>query len=109
MAAWAARNQEEGVEALSPSQPFDGEAVLDVRHPGEREARPAGSDLLTQVPLESLRAAGPSGVPEAPLAVCERGTRAAEAVRWLASHARPARYLGGGLRWRDGLRWRGSR
>ncbi len=109
VAAWTAQNQEEGVEAQPPSTPLDAEAVLDVRHPAEREARPADSAHLTEIPLESLRAAGTGAVPEAPLAVCERGTRAAEAVRWLSSRERPARYLGGGLRWRDGLKWSGPR
>jgi NADPH-dependent 2,4-dienoyl-CoA reductase/sulfur reductase-like enzyme len=98
VAAMVAEDQEDGLAACPPTASFAGLRVLDVRHDGERRARPI--DV-------------PGGVVSSPnertdgesvdLVVCERGARAAEVAR-----RRRVRYLGGGLRWRDGLGW-GSR
>jgi NADPH-dependent 2,4-dienoyl-CoA reductase/sulfur reductase-like enzyme/rhodanese-related sulfurtransferase len=97
-AAFAAENQEDGVEAQRPDEPFAGFRVLDVRHPGERAKRPLPE--ATVIPLEELRAALPLPDSGHWLAVCERGTRSAEAARLLRSSGGSASYLGGGMQWR---------
>ena len=100
VAAWVAQNQEDGIIACSPLDSMAGEAVLDVRHPEEQAARPVAGAATTSAPLETLRGHG-SALARGPwMAVCERGTRSAEALRWLQAHGRYARYLGGGLRLR---------
>ena len=60
-----------------------------------------GSEDVVLAPLESLRAASQAGGDDPLLVVCERGTRSAEAVRWLRSRGVDASYLGGGLRLRS--------
>jgi NADPH-dependent 2,4-dienoyl-CoA reductase/sulfur reductase-like enzyme/rhodanese-related sulfurtransferase len=100
VAAMVGLNQEEGIEALPPLSSLSDVQLLDVRHPREREARPAEAGSVLTVALEQLRerrdelGAGPWVV------ACERGTRSAEAVRWLTQQGISASYLGGGLRWR---------
>jgi NADPH-dependent 2,4-dienoyl-CoA reductase/sulfur reductase-like enzyme/rhodanese-related sulfurtransferase len=100
VAACVAENQEEGVAADPPVGQLAGRAILDVRHGDEQERRPVGTEAVTAAPLETLRDAPPAGQREW-LVVCERGTRSAEAVRYLRSRAVQSRYLGGGLRWRE--------
>ena len=100
VAAWVAQNQEDGIVACSPVESLAGEAVLDVRHPEERAARPVSGAGSTSMPLEAMRAQGQTLAKGPWMAVCERGTRAAEALRWLQANGRYARYLGGGLRLR---------
>jgi rhodanese-related sulfurtransferase len=95
VAAMAAENQEHGIAAESPTGDFDGAAVLDVRHPDERAARPL--DAAAVIPLEELRSSLPPAPADGWLVVCERGTRAAEAVRLLQARGERGRYLGGGL------------
>jgi pyruvate/2-oxoglutarate dehydrogenase complex dihydrolipoamide dehydrogenase (E3) component/rhodanese-related sulfurtransferase len=97
-AAFAALNQEDGIEACSPTARLD--SVLDVRLPEEREARPAPAHHSEGLSVGALR--NGSGVREnAPeLVVCERGTRSAEASRLLRVAGHKVRYLGGGLMWR---------
>jgi NADPH-dependent 2,4-dienoyl-CoA reductase/sulfur reductase-like enzyme/rhodanese-related sulfurtransferase len=97
-AACAAQNQEDGVEAARPDGALVGLRVLDVRHDDERTKRPLAAAAAT--PLEELRAALPLGGDGPWLAVCERGTRAAETVRLLQSAGEEASYLGGGVRLR---------
>ncbi len=100
-AAWVAEDQEDGVSACSPLSALEGRAVLDVRSRDEAAAHPAGATGVRNVPLGALRRAG-SGNGDAPLlVVCERGGRAAEAVRWLLGQGKRAEYLGGGLRLRE--------
>ena len=71
-----------------------------MRHPEEREARPAEAGSVLTMPLEELRERR-SELSSGPWVVaCERGTRSAEAVRWLTQQGISATYLGGGLRWR---------
>jgi NADPH-dependent 2,4-dienoyl-CoA reductase/sulfur reductase-like enzyme/rhodanese-related sulfurtransferase len=100
VAAMVALNQEDGIEALPPLSSLRDTRVLDVRHEEEREARPAQAGSVLTMPLEQLRehrrelGSGPWVV------TCERGTRSAEAVRWMRQQGISARYLGGGLRWR---------
>jgi NADPH-dependent 2,4-dienoyl-CoA reductase/sulfur reductase-like enzyme/rhodanese-related sulfurtransferase len=95
--AWAALNQEDGVEALAPLGPL-GE-VLDVRLPVEREKRPAPALDVAEGTIGSLRSAkGEAEVGR--LVVCERGTRSAETVRLLLGRGGRVKYLGGGLMWR---------
>ena len=98
VAAWVALNQEDGIEADSPTTSFDGRRVLDLREPAERQGRPVPASDVTPVTLSALReatAAVAGG--SAPLLVCAHGTRAAEAVRVLQRQGISARYLGGGL------------
>jgi NADPH-dependent 2,4-dienoyl-CoA reductase/sulfur reductase-like enzyme/rhodanese-related sulfurtransferase len=99
-AAFAAENQEEGIEARAPGAVFAGLRLLDVRHKGETEERPLPASAR-QTPLEELRAAVPLPVPGEWLAVCERGARSAEAVRLLKAAGGSASYLAGGLRLRS--------
>ncbi len=99
VAAFVARNQEDGVEAVSPLAELAGERVLDVRHEAERRARGVAVPGLLEVPLEELRAQDGELGRGPLLVVCERGGRAAEAVRWLQHRGESSRYLGGGLRW----------
>ncbi len=97
--AFAAQNFEEGIVAASPDAPLGQAKLLDVRHPGEREARPIPDFPTTAIPVAEIRqrldelGGGPW------LVVCERGTRSAETVRVLEAHGIPAQYLGGGVRW----------
>jgi NADPH-dependent 2,4-dienoyl-CoA reductase/sulfur reductase-like enzyme/rhodanese-related sulfurtransferase len=100
VAAWVAQNQEDGVVACSPVEGLAGEAVLDVRHIEEQQARPVAGVSTTPMPLEALRSRGAALAQGPWMTVCERGTRAAEAMRWLQATGRYARYLGGGLRLR---------
>ncbi|HLA77073.1 MAG TPA: FAD-dependent oxidoreductase [Vicinamibacteria bacterium] len=99
--AFAAQNQEDGVEAVSPTGAL--EAALDVRLPGERQRRPAPAAEVQELALSVLRSGSPAaaGIHGPGIVICERGGRAAEAVRLLRESGRPARYLGGGLVWRE--------
>jgi NADPH-dependent 2,4-dienoyl-CoA reductase/sulfur reductase-like enzyme/rhodanese-related sulfurtransferase len=97
-AACAAQNQEDGVEARRPDEALAAVRVLDVRHADERGERPLAAAAAT--PLEELRAALPTGGGGPWVTVCERGTRAAEAVRLLHAAGEEAAYLGGGARLR---------
>jgi rhodanese-related sulfurtransferase len=101
VAAFAAQNIEDGIEASSPEESFEGARVLDVRHPEEREARPIPNGETTEIPLAEIRQRVDelNGDGGAWLVTCERGTRSAEAVRILESKGISARYLGGGMRW----------
>jgi rhodanese-related sulfurtransferase len=96
----AAQNQEEGLVAQAPLEPLAGLWIVDVRHEAERDARPLTEVASSTVPLEGLRHAQLDNHDAPLVTVCERGARAAEAARFLS-----ARYLGGGLRWRDALGW----
>jgi rhodanese-related sulfurtransferase len=101
VAAFAAQNIEDGIEASSPEESFEGARVLDVRHPEEREARPIPNGETTEIPLAEIRQRVDelNGDGVSWLVTCERGTRSAEAVRILESKGISARYLGGGMRW----------
>jgi NADPH-dependent 2,4-dienoyl-CoA reductase/sulfur reductase-like enzyme/rhodanese-related sulfurtransferase len=99
--AFAASNQEDGVEACSPLESLEGRNVLDVRQPGESESRPVPGGQVKAIPLEEVRSRFGEIEPDGILVVCERGTRSAEVVRWLTSKGHPCKYLGGGLRWRE--------
>ena len=98
LAAWAAQNQEDGVEASAPTVPL-GE-VLDVRLPEEREARPADAASVEELSVVDLRDGQSAHGGPGALVVCERGARSAEAARLLQG-AGSVRYLGGGLQWRQ--------
>jgi len=100
VAAMAAQNEEDGIGSVSPTEPWGGNAVLDVRSSDEIENGPVSAERLIRIPLDELERRmseleDPPGV-----VVCERGTRSAEAVRLLRRHGVHARYLGGGLHWR---------
>ncbi len=101
VAAFVAQNCDEDVEPVSPLTSFDGYAVLDVREPPERSVHPlTGVDVMA-IPFDELR----ERVAELRndrswVVVCERGTRSAEAVRWLAQAGLAGHYLGGGMIWR---------
>ncbi len=101
VAAFVAQDCDEGVEPLSPLAPLDGYAVLDVREPSERRIHPlAGVDVMA-IPFGELRGRLAELGGNRPWSVvCERGTRSAEAVRWLKTAGLAARYLGGGMIWR---------
>ncbi len=98
VAACAALNQEDGVEAVSPAVALGD--VVDVRLPDERERRPADAEHVEELSVVELRDG--QSVPTAPrgIVVCERGARSAEAARLLQDRG-GARYLGGGLQWRE--------
>jgi NADPH-dependent 2,4-dienoyl-CoA reductase/sulfur reductase-like enzyme/rhodanese-related sulfurtransferase len=98
VAAFAAQNQEDGVQAECPTRPLD--AVLDVRLPEERERQPADAGRVEEVSVVELRDGRQNRVPPEGLVVCERGTRSAEAARLLLGRG-GAHYLGGGLLWRE--------
>jgi NADPH-dependent 2,4-dienoyl-CoA reductase/sulfur reductase-like enzyme/rhodanese-related sulfurtransferase len=100
VAAFAAQNQEDGIEAFPPFDSLAGATVLDVRLADEAEARPAGAERGTQIPLGELRDRLDEVDASTNVVVCERGTRSAEAVRLLRGRGLRARYLGGGIRWR---------
>jgi rhodanese-related sulfurtransferase len=97
--AFAAQNQEDGIEAVSPLEGPEGEAVLDVRLPDEVEERPA-AEGARRIPLGELRQHLDEIDGTVDVVLCERGTRSAEAVRLLRNKGIRARYVGGGLRWR---------
>ena len=101
VAAFVARNHLEGVHCASPMAAVDGRRILDVRLAAEQEARPWRWGESLHIPVEELR----SRMAELDhlatwLVVCERGTRSAEAVRWLCRENLDAHYLGGGMIWR---------
>ncbi len=97
LVAFAAENQEEGIEARGPGEGARGFRLLDVRHGGERKERPLPAPAR-ETPLEELRAALPLPEDGPWLVVCERGARSAEAVRLLRASGGSASYLAGGLR-----------
>jgi NADPH-dependent 2,4-dienoyl-CoA reductase/sulfur reductase-like enzyme/rhodanese-related sulfurtransferase len=99
VAAWAARNQEEGVCAESPDADFGGRPLLDVRNPDESEERPVPGGEPLLLPLDRLRGEAPAERPDW-LVICERGGRSAEAVRRLRERGGNPSFLGGGLRLR---------
>jgi NADPH-dependent 2,4-dienoyl-CoA reductase/sulfur reductase-like enzyme/rhodanese-related sulfurtransferase len=100
IAAFAAANQEEGPVLLSPLADLEGETVLDVRMDDEVAAN-ASDVSSTHIELSQLRGRV-AEIPEGNLVIaCARGTRSAEAARWLERRTgREVCYLGGGLRWR---------
>ena len=80
---------------------LDGHRILDVRLAAEQEARPWRWGESLHIPVEELRSRLAELDHSAPwLVVCERGTRSAEAVRWLRLQNLDAHYLGGGMIWR---------
>jgi NADPH-dependent 2,4-dienoyl-CoA reductase/sulfur reductase-like enzyme/rhodanese-related sulfurtransferase len=98
VAAFAALNQEEGVEAVPPTVPLGN--IVDVRLLEERRQRPADAAHVAELSVVELRDAPQVPTPLPGLMVCERGTRSAEAARLLLDRG-GAHYLGGGLQWRD--------
>ena len=101
VAAWAALNQEDGVEAECPTVEL--EDVVDVRLPEERERRPADAAHVEELSVAELRGGQQVRPASRGLIVCERGPRSAEAARLLQDRG-GARYLGGGLLWRQAAR-----
>ena len=102
--AWAAANQVDGVETAPTDALTGGYRLLDVRHAHEQDARPAPGDDTTGAPLENLRKLV-ADLPDADwIAICERGSRSAEAVRIVRAAGGKARYVAGGLRWWSGAR-----
>ncbi len=99
VAAFAALNQEDGVESLPPFAELEGATVVDVRLAVERESQPYEGECAG-IALGEL---DPARVPDAEdlVLICQRGTRSAEAVRRLAAAGRRARYVGGGVAWRQ--------
>ncbi len=101
VAAMVAENTEDGIEVHSPEGKLDGFQILDARNEEEIEARPLDLPGVTCLTLENLRKMEKEIDLRPWLVVCERGTRAAETVRWLTGRGVEAAYLGGGLRWRS--------
>jgi rhodanese-related sulfurtransferase len=99
VAAFAALNLEDGVEALPPFVDLGGATVIDLRLAEEREAQPFAGEA-EGVALGELV---PDELPDTDelVLVCQRGTRSAEGVRALAAAGRRARYVGGGVAWRQ--------
>jgi NADPH-dependent 2,4-dienoyl-CoA reductase/sulfur reductase-like enzyme/rhodanese-related sulfurtransferase len=106
VAAWVARNQEDGIEAVPPTATLD--HVVDVRLPEERERQPADAARVEELSVAELRGSPRLRPASGGLVVCERGTRSAEAARLLMERG-GARYLGGGLQWREAARFGGTR
>jgi NADPH-dependent 2,4-dienoyl-CoA reductase/sulfur reductase-like enzyme/rhodanese-related sulfurtransferase len=99
VAAIAAQNQEDGVEAEPPLVPLV--EVTDLRLPEERQERPTRAAVVHEVALSGLRSSPDARILAEGTVICERGGRAAEAVRLLRDSGQQARYLGGGLLWRE--------
>ncbi len=99
VAAFAAQNQEDGVEAEPPLSPLV--EVTDLRLPEERRSRPARAVVVHEVALSGLRSSPEARLQAEGTVVCERGGRSAEAVRLLRDSGHHTRYLGGGLLWRE--------
>jgi NADPH-dependent 2,4-dienoyl-CoA reductase/sulfur reductase-like enzyme/rhodanese-related sulfurtransferase len=98
--AFAAENQTEGIDMVSPLGDLQMATVLDVRVPEEREERPLAAGALIEIEVSEVRKRA-GEIPEGPLVVaCAHGTRSAEVVRWLGHRGIEARYLGGGVSWR---------
>jgi NADPH-dependent 2,4-dienoyl-CoA reductase/sulfur reductase-like enzyme/rhodanese-related sulfurtransferase len=101
VAAMVAENTEDGIEVQSPEGKLDGFQILDARNEDEIEDRPLDLPGVTCLTLQNLRKSEKEIDLRPWLVVCERGTRAAETVRWLTGRGVEAAYLGGGLRWRS--------
>lgn len=98
--AFAALNQDDGVEADVPLRGVEAATLLDVRLPEEREHASLEAGEVLPVSLDQLRARA-ADLGRGPwLVLCERGTRSAEAVRILRHAGADAHYLGGGIQWR---------
>ncbi|MBD3871947.1 MAG: hypothetical protein IFK91_03350, partial [Acidobacteria bacterium] len=98
--AYAAENQTEGIDMMSPLTDLETTTVLDVRVPEEREERPLTAGELIEIEVSEVRDRAVE-IPEGLLLVaCAHGTRSAEVVRWLTQRGIRARYLGGGVSWR---------
>jgi NADPH-dependent 2,4-dienoyl-CoA reductase/sulfur reductase-like enzyme/rhodanese-related sulfurtransferase len=106
VAAVAAQNQEDGVEAEPPLVPLV--EVTDLRLPEERQERPARAVVVHEVALSGLRSSPDARIQAEGTVICERGGRSAEAVRLLRHSGQHARYLGGGLLWREAAERRKS-
>ena len=103
VAAMVAQNRIDGVESVAPDEAWGEVAVLDVRSPEEAEESPAAHDCVIRIPLAELAERVGDLDATIRIVVCARGPRSAEAVRLLERHGIRARYLGGGLRWRESL------
>jgi rhodanese-related sulfurtransferase len=98
--AFAAENQEDGIDAISPIANLASSTVLDVRTDEERAERPVAAANVLEIEFEQI-ADRISELPDEPLTVvCAHGTRSAEVVRRLINSGREACYLGGGMSWR---------
>jgi rhodanese-related sulfurtransferase len=100
VAAWVAEDCEDGVHAAPPVASLHDRSVLDVRNPDEAAAHPVSAPHVVRVPLGELRRRSTENREGEWLVVCERGARAAEAVRLLQGRGEAAEYLGAGLRFR---------
>jgi NADPH-dependent 2,4-dienoyl-CoA reductase/sulfur reductase-like enzyme/rhodanese-related sulfurtransferase len=107
IAAFAALNQEDGVEAEPPLAPLV--EVTDLRLPEERQSRPARAAVVHEVALSGLRSSPDARLQAEGTVVCERGGRSSEAVRLLHDAGLRTRYLGGGLLWREAAQRRRAR
>jgi NADPH-dependent 2,4-dienoyl-CoA reductase/sulfur reductase-like enzyme len=107
VAAFAAQNQEDGVEAESPLTPLV--EVTDLRLPEERQSRPARAAVVHEVALSGLRSSPDARLLAEGTVICEQGGRSSEAVRLLRDSGHRTRYLGGGLLWREAAQRRRSR
>ena len=96
-----AANAGDGLQACGPLAGLEGFRILDVRHEEEIEARPLKHPAVTRLPLDELRERRGEIEPGSWVVVCERGPRAAEAVRLLNGCGVEAVFLGGGMRWRQ--------
>jgi NADPH-dependent 2,4-dienoyl-CoA reductase/sulfur reductase-like enzyme/rhodanese-related sulfurtransferase len=100
VAAFAAQNQEDGLEAVSPLEPIGDQVVLDVRTRADADSDPVAGGRVNVVPLGELRERLDEIDEATSVVVCGRGTRSSEAARLLQQRSIGARYIGGGLRWR---------
>ncbi len=98
VAAHVAQNVEDGVAIASPLIETEGRHVVDVRLEEERRVHPCTAGNASSVALPEVRR--DPGLAAGALVACERGTRAAEAVRLVRNRGGRAVYLGGGISWR---------
>jgi NADPH-dependent 2,4-dienoyl-CoA reductase/sulfur reductase-like enzyme/rhodanese-related sulfurtransferase len=98
--AFVALNQEDGVEAVGPEELLDDYCILDIRHAYEAEQVTLANKDQTLLPLAELRSRLDELKGKDWLVVCARGTRSAEAARYLINNKISAKYLAGGVHWK---------
>jgi NADPH-dependent 2,4-dienoyl-CoA reductase/sulfur reductase-like enzyme len=101
LAAMAMAQDEDGIEALGPSEDLGDRWCVDIRTGEEANAAPCPGATL-HVPMGELRERI-SEIPQGDgVVACEKGPRSLEVVRWLgAKGSGSLRYLAGGRSFRD--------
>jgi rhodanese-related sulfurtransferase len=89
----------EGVEQISPTEPFGDRLVIDVRQGYEVESMPLPDKDTQNIPIIELREKCKEIPEDKPLiAICSKGIRSAESVRILKEKGySDVKYVGGGV------------